>query len=164
MRVSELEDAFDTHQAHPTLAPTYNPGLLRRAPAISSDISFFLDTEAWKTHPVHQSLVASPPPALSAYIQRIKDLSKSSDPSALLGHLGFNTSNAIKSALRWVMFSTCFSSWYECMLKIPVLQYSVYTIARQNAFTGVTVPSPFSASRLLNPRNWRQFVPRGWNN
>ncbi|EIW78509.1 hypothetical protein CONPUDRAFT_145715 [Coniophora puteana RWD-64-598 SS2] len=63
-----------------------------------------------------------------------------SSPSSLASNLGFNTSNAIKSA------------------------FSIYAIAQQNAFPGgVTVPSPFGVSKLFNPSNWRQFGPRGWN-
>lgn len=84
--ISTLETALDAHQAHPALSPTYNPTLLRRAPAIASDISFFLNTTSWKTHAIHASLIAHPPDALTAYTQRISEIAESTDPSALLAH------------------------------------------------------------------------------
>lgn len=85
---SAFERALERHATHLTLEPTYNPALLARAPALSADIAHLLDvTEAaWKTHPIHEELVASPPAALKAYVSRIEFVAASTDPSALLAH------------------------------------------------------------------------------
>jgi len=70
-------------------SPTYNPALLARTSALSSDISFLLgvsyDDGSWKTHPIHQSLISSPPPAFGAYISRLTHLIEV-EPRRLLAH------------------------------------------------------------------------------
>lgn len=83
-----IELALDKHAANPTLEPTYNPTLLRRAPALAEDISFLLQIpeSTWKTHPIHQALIALPPTALTRYVDRIHELSDMKDPSPLLSH------------------------------------------------------------------------------
>jgi heme oxygenase len=86
--LSALERALDRHATHPALEPTYNPTLLERAPSLSADISHLLDVDeaSWKYHPIHINLMAAYPPQLSDLVQRIEELSNSSDPSALLAH------------------------------------------------------------------------------
>ena len=86
--LSAFEGALERHAAHPTLEPTYNPALLARAPSLSADISHLLqvDESSWKTHPIHVKLLGSSPEQLTAYVQRIEELSNSSDPSPLLAH------------------------------------------------------------------------------
>lgn len=83
-----FEGALERHAVHPTLEPTYNPALLARAPSLSADISHLLqvDESSWKTHPIHVKLLSSSPEPLTAYVQRIQELSDSSDPSPLLAH------------------------------------------------------------------------------
>ncbi|GLB38615.1 putative heme oxygenase [Lyophyllum shimeji] len=83
-----FEQALDRHATHPVLEPTYNPTLLARAPALASDISFLLQVPeaSWKTHSAHTKLVQSPPPELTAYIARIRELAESEDPTRLLAH------------------------------------------------------------------------------
>ena len=85
---SALEKALERHATHPALEPTYNPTLLERAPSLAADISHLLDVEesSWKNHPIHINLMAVYPPPLSDYVQRIEELSNSSDPSTLLAH------------------------------------------------------------------------------
>ena len=86
--LSALEGALERHAAHPTLEPTYNPALLARLPSLSADISHLLQVNesSWKAHPIHLGLLASFPEPLTAYVQRLKELSGSSDPSPLLAH------------------------------------------------------------------------------
>ena len=76
------------HASYPTLQPTYNPTLLARAPSLAEDISYFLGVpEAeWQMHPLHRSLVASPPKPFVDYTARLQELSSLPDPSRLLGH------------------------------------------------------------------------------
>lgn len=83
-----FERAVERHAAHPTLEPTYNPALLARAPSLSADISHLLqvDESSWKKHPIHVKLLGSSPEPLRAYVQRIEELSDSSDPSPILAH------------------------------------------------------------------------------
>jgi len=83
-----LEKALERHATHPALEPTYNPTLLERAPSLAADISHLLDVDesSWKYHPIHTNLIAAYPSPLSDYVQRIEELSNSSDPSALLAH------------------------------------------------------------------------------
>ncbi|TFL02521.1 hypothetical protein BDV98DRAFT_547013 [Pterulicium gracile] len=85
-----FERALVQHQSHPALAPTYNPVLLQRAPALAADISFLLQIpgpeDAWKSHPVHTQLLASPPEILTKYTNHINAISASADPSPLLAH------------------------------------------------------------------------------
>ncbi|KAF8903101.1 hypothetical protein CPB84DRAFT_799760 [Gymnopilus junonius] len=83
-----LEKALEKHATHPSLEPTYNPALLARAPALSSDISYLLqvDERTWKSHRIHLQLLSRSPAPLLKYERRIKELSQSSDPSALLAH------------------------------------------------------------------------------
>jgi heme oxygenase len=85
---SALEKALESHATHPALEPTYNPTLLERAPSLAADISHLLDVDesSWKYHPIHINLMAAYPSPLSDYVQRIEELSNSSDPSALLAH------------------------------------------------------------------------------
>lgn len=61
---------------------------MARAPALSADIAYFLEVPeaSWKSHPTHKALLASYPPALDAYVSRIKEISNSNDPSPLLAH------------------------------------------------------------------------------
>ncbi|PCH40299.1 hypothetical protein WOLCODRAFT_117037 [Wolfiporia cocos MD-104 SS10] len=83
-----IERAYDEHQSHPVLSHTYNSPLLARAPLLSADISYYLDTDesTWRSHPAHVALMASPPSALSRYLARIQDIAQSADPSPLLAH------------------------------------------------------------------------------
>jgi len=83
-----FERALDRYASHPALEPTYNPTLLARAPALAADISFFLQVPetSWKSHPLHQDLLAEMPPPLATYVSRIRDLADSDDPSPLLAH------------------------------------------------------------------------------
>jgi heme oxygenase len=71
------------------MSPTYNPALLARRSAISSDISVLLglsdDNTSWKTHRVHNTLLSSPPPPYQTYIARLTHLIKD-DPRRLLAH------------------------------------------------------------------------------
>ncbi|KAH8113499.1 heme oxygenase-like protein [Phellopilus nigrolimitatus] len=86
---NNLEVALEKHSAHPTLASTYNPTLLSRAPSLSSDISFLLGVpeSSWEDHPVHKYLQSNPPAPFSAYISRIQHLAnEAEDPSPLLAH------------------------------------------------------------------------------
>ncbi|KAJ3903377.1 hypothetical protein F5879DRAFT_959865 [Lentinula edodes] len=83
-----LEEGLERHATHPVLEPTYNPPLLRRAPSLSSDIAQLLQISesTWKSHPIHQSLITSPPKAMSTYVNRIHDISNSGDPTPLVAH------------------------------------------------------------------------------
>ncbi|KAJ4491138.1 hypothetical protein C8J55DRAFT_503479 [Lentinula edodes] len=83
-----LEEGLERHATHPVLEPTYNPPLLRRAPSLSSDIAQLLQVSesTWKSHPIHQSLITSPPEAMSTYVNRIHDISNSGDPTPLVAH------------------------------------------------------------------------------
>ncbi|KAG1882670.1 hypothetical protein F4604DRAFT_1742151 [Suillus subluteus] len=85
---TELERGLETHASYPTLQPTYNPTLLARTPSLSQDISHLLGVpEAeWQMHPLHISLMASPPKPFVAYTTRLRELSESSDPTCLLAH------------------------------------------------------------------------------
>ena len=85
---SALERALERHATHPILKPIYNPTLLARAPLLAADISHLLDVDesSWKFHPIHKNLMASYPPPLSEYIQRIEILSNSNNASAILAH------------------------------------------------------------------------------
>lgn len=72
------------HATRPVaLEPTYNPTLLKRAPSLAADKSHLLDVDG-KYHPIHINLIAANPSPLSDYVQRIEELSNSSNPSALL--------------------------------------------------------------------------------
>jgi heme oxygenase len=84
---SAFERALDRHSNHAVLEPIYNPTLLARAPSLSADISYLLEVpeSSWKAHPMHRALMASPPPALTAYISRIEELSNN-NPTPLLAH------------------------------------------------------------------------------
>ncbi|KIK69746.1 hypothetical protein GYMLUDRAFT_34135 [Collybiopsis luxurians FD-317 M1] len=83
-----LEDGLEQHATHPVLEPIYNPTLLRRGPALSADISHLLQVSesAWQSHPLHKSLVSSPPRAMSTYVDRIREINSSLDPSRLVAH------------------------------------------------------------------------------
>ncbi|KAF9533070.1 hypothetical protein CPB83DRAFT_845767 [Crepidotus variabilis] len=86
---SALEDALDRHSNHPSLEPTFNPTLLARAPALSVDISYLLQSNEWRTHPLHLQLISSNSlykRYFTPYVDRIVALSNSSDPSPLLAH------------------------------------------------------------------------------
>lgn len=87
--LSVLEEGLAANADDSVLSPTYNPTLLARAPALSSDISFLLevpdDDSSWKAHPVHQALISSPPPAFHAYISRLTRLVEE-EPRRLLAH------------------------------------------------------------------------------
>ncbi|KAF8735927.1 hypothetical protein AX14_001243 [Amanita brunnescens Koide BX004] len=77
---SALEQALDQHASYPGLEATYNPAVLARTQAISSDISHLLQVpeDAWQHHPIHVSLTTNTPPALSAYLDRIHQLAGAS--------------------------------------------------------------------------------------
>lgn len=62
--------------------------LLARTSALAADIAYLLEVpeSSWKTHPVYTSFIASPPPAVLAYVGRIQALANSDDPSRLLAH------------------------------------------------------------------------------
>ncbi|KAJ3509156.1 hypothetical protein NLJ89_g5369 [Agrocybe chaxingu] len=81
-----IEKGLDRHATHPTLEPTYNPTLLARAPHLSADIAYLLETEDWKEHPIHKQLLASDPKPLFNYLRRLHEISDSPDPSPLLAH------------------------------------------------------------------------------
>jgi heme oxygenase len=83
-----FERALTRHQSHPTLQPTYNPGLLARSQALAADIAFLLQVpeDSWKIHPIHVQLSNSPPPILTKYTRHLDALADSSDPSLLLAH------------------------------------------------------------------------------
>ncbi|KAG6887511.1 hypothetical protein C0995_014743 [Termitomyces sp. Mi166 len=83
-----FEQALDQHATHPTLEPTYNPTLLARGPSLSADIAHLLDVSeaSWKSHPMHIALLKDTPPALKAYVDRVRKLAGSPDPSPLLAH------------------------------------------------------------------------------
>jgi heme oxygenase (biliverdin-producing, ferredoxin) len=84
-----LEDGLTAHANDRVLSPTYNPALLARVSALSSDISYFLevrdDDDSWKTHERYKSLISSPPPAFQAYISRLNQIIEE-DPRRLLAH------------------------------------------------------------------------------
>ncbi|KAK0187827.1 hypothetical protein F5146DRAFT_1060894 [Armillaria mellea] len=73
-----FERALDRHSTHPVLEPTYNPALLQRAPSLAADISHLLQVpeSSWKTHRIHQQLMANTPAALTEYLT----------PAPLLAH------------------------------------------------------------------------------
>ncbi|KAG6866188.1 hypothetical protein C0991_007738 [Blastosporella zonata] len=83
-----FEQALEQHATHPTLEPTYNPTLLARGPPLAADIAFLLDMPdlSWKSHPIHTALLEDNPPALTAYVARIRELADAPDPSPLLAH------------------------------------------------------------------------------
>ncbi|KAH9841354.1 heme oxygenase [Rhodofomes roseus] len=83
-----LERGLERHASHPVLAFTYNPALLSRAPALSADIAYFLQTNEadWQNHPMHMELLSNPPPVLSRYLDRLNTIASSEDPSTLLSH------------------------------------------------------------------------------
>ncbi|TFY69468.1 hypothetical protein EVJ58_g363 [Rhodofomes roseus] len=83
-----LERGLERHASHPVLAFTYNPALLSRAPALSADIAFFLQTSEadWQNHSMHMELLSNPPPVLSRYLDRLNTIASSEDPSTLLSH------------------------------------------------------------------------------
>ncbi|PPQ92822.1 hypothetical protein CVT25_004310 [Psilocybe cyanescens] len=83
-----LERALERHATNYSLEPTYNPALLARAPSLSADIAYLLqvDEGSWKSHPIHVQLISGSLSPLEAYVRRLEELSKSSDPSALLAH------------------------------------------------------------------------------
>jgi heme oxygenase len=77
---SALEQALDEHASYPGLESTYNPAILARTQAISSDISYLLQVpeDAWQSHPIYINLTTNTPPALSAYLDRIHQLARAS--------------------------------------------------------------------------------------
>lgn len=87
--LSVLEEGLAANANDSVISPSYNPTLLARAPALSSDISFLLgapdDDGSWKTHPSHQTLISSPPPVFHAYISRLTHLIEE-EPRRLLAH------------------------------------------------------------------------------
>lgn len=84
-----LEDGLAANANDSVLSPTYNPSLLSRVSALSSDISVLLgvsdDDSSWKTHPIHKTLISSPPPPFHAYISRLAHLVEV-EPRKLLAH------------------------------------------------------------------------------
>lgn len=87
--LSLLEEGLAANANDNVLSPTYNPALLARTSALSSDIALLLgvsdDDSSWKTHPIHQTLISSPPPAFHAYISRLTHLIEE-EPRMLLAH------------------------------------------------------------------------------
>ncbi|KAF8518547.1 heme oxygenase-like protein [Hysterangium stoloniferum] len=86
---STLENALEVHSSHPVLAPTYNPAVLARTPALSSDIVYLLYTpeSEWQRHPLALSISQNIPAVLLEYTDRIRTAATSHDPSTLLAHL-----------------------------------------------------------------------------
>ncbi|KDQ14991.1 hypothetical protein BOTBODRAFT_109306 [Botryobasidium botryosum FD-172 SS1] len=82
-----MEIALDEHASHPVLAPTYNPTLLGRTHTLSRDIAHFLDISptALTTHPTWVDFLASMPPAVTNYVNRIRTVATAS-PELLLAH------------------------------------------------------------------------------
>ncbi|KAF8527605.1 hypothetical protein BU17DRAFT_61730 [Hysterangium stoloniferum] len=85
---SALENALEVHSSYPVLAPTYNPALLARTPALSSDIAYLLCTpeSEWQCHPLALSISQNIPAGLLEYTDRIRTATTSHDPSTLLAH------------------------------------------------------------------------------
>lgn len=87
--LSVLEEGLAANANDSVLSPAYNPGLLARARALSSDISFLLGTpnndNSWEAHSIHQALISSPPPAFHAYVSRLTHLIEE-EPRRLLAH------------------------------------------------------------------------------
>ncbi|KAF8520916.1 hypothetical protein BU17DRAFT_88485 [Hysterangium stoloniferum] len=85
---SALENALEVHSSHPVLAPTYNPAVLARTPALSSDIAYLLYTpeSEWQHHPLSLSISQNIPAVLLEYTDRIRTAATSHDPSTLLAH------------------------------------------------------------------------------
>ncbi|KAF5380679.1 hypothetical protein D9757_007070 [Collybiopsis confluens] len=83
-----LEDGLEEHATNPVIEPIYNPTLLRRGPALSADISYLLQVpeSTWHSHSIHTTLVSSPPKGMSTYVDRIREISSSSDPAQLVAH------------------------------------------------------------------------------
>ncbi|WVW79541.1 hypothetical protein I302_101510 [Kwoniella bestiolae CBS 10118] len=103
-----LELGLAENSTNPVLAPTYDPALLARAPALAEDISYLLtlipsssstttqnptyssnatSLPPFPLPPFLQELFTSPPEPLSNYINHIKSLaSSSSSSSKLLAH------------------------------------------------------------------------------
>ncbi|KAB5592830.1 Heme oxygenase [Ceratobasidium theobromae] len=77
---------------HPSLPPpTYRPTLLGRATRISSDLAYLLDTtpDEWRSDPLFQSLISSPPRGVQSYTTYLEKLASSTDPTdhaRLLSH------------------------------------------------------------------------------
>ncbi|KAG8905422.1 hypothetical protein FRB99_008968 [Tulasnella sp. 403] len=86
---SALEAALDDCSEHPSIAPIYNPPILRRTEAISSDISWFLQTSStpsdWQRHPAYRSFLPLPT-AVRSYVSRIQTLAAQPDPTPLIAH------------------------------------------------------------------------------
>lgn len=84
---SVLERNLARYATDPVFEPTYN-SKLARAQSLSEDISHLLQVneDSWKEHPIHIKLINSALPPLTAYTRRIEEVSKSSDPTALLAH------------------------------------------------------------------------------
>lgn len=88
---STMEAALDAHSSHPSLAPSYNPSLLRRTEALSSDIAHFLSCSStspaeWQRHPLYTGTFLPLPAPLAEYTSRLTAISQSSDPTSLLAH------------------------------------------------------------------------------
>ena len=81
-----LERCLDAHPSNPILETTYNPSLLARSAALSSDISYLsqLDEQSWKAHPVNQALL-DPSSSLSRYLVQLRHIASTS-PISLLAH------------------------------------------------------------------------------
>ena len=84
VRGSELEGAFARHSLRMVLQ-----AFSACAAAISQDIAHLLQTpgeSSWRSHPTHTALLASPPPALSAYTTRLQKLANADRLPLLLVH------------------------------------------------------------------------------
>ncbi len=84
-----FERALDRHATHPVLAPTYNPTLFSRTPSLSADIAYLLETpeSSWQSHPIHETLVSSPPEPFADYTARLQELADDeSQVPRLLAH------------------------------------------------------------------------------
>ena len=82
---SELEGAFARHSLRMVLQ-----AFSACAAALSQDIAHLLQTppgeSSWRSHPTHTALLASPPPALSAYTARLRKLANADRLPLLLVH------------------------------------------------------------------------------
>lgn len=102
--LSALEIALSTHSANPVISPTYDPSLLARGPALTSDITYLLtllpptSEEATTFAAPSEStplppfplpaflspIFTNPEPALSDFLTHIEDLATSTGKAPLL--------------------------------------------------------------------------------
>ncbi|KIJ54980.1 hypothetical protein M422DRAFT_128859, partial [Sphaerobolus stellatus SS14] len=82
-----LEESLESHSSNKVLTPTYNPPVLARSAALSSDIAHLLAVpeSSWQQHPLAVSLSSNTPKALVEYTSRLRAVSAES-PELLLAH------------------------------------------------------------------------------